>query len=61
MVTFLIILASLIIFNFILLKLSTQSVDTDKKKSRTQKVQINSVSNQSSDDKSKSSEIPNAA
>lgn len=60
MVTFLIILASLIVFNFILLKLSTQTVDTDKKKSRTQKVHINSVSNQSSD-KSKPSEIPNAA
>ncbi len=60
MVTFLIILASLIVFNFVLLKLSMQSVDTDKKKSKTQKVQINSVSDQSSD-KSKSSEIPNAA
>ncbi len=56
MVTFLIILASLIVFNFVLLKLSMRSVDTDKKKSKTQKVQINSVS-----DKSKSSEIPNAA
>ncbi|EZH75293.1 hypothetical protein ATO12_00520 [Aquimarina atlantica] len=60
MVTFLIILASLIVFNFVLLKLSMQSVDTDKKKSKTQKVQINSVSDQSSD-KSKSSKIPNAA
>ena len=60
MVTFLIILASLVVFNFILLKLSTQTVDTDKKKSRTHKVQINSVSNQTLD-KSKPSVIPNAA
>ncbi len=60
MVTFLIILVALVAFNFILLKLSTQSVDTDKKKLRSQKAKINSIQGQSSD-KSKSSEIPNAA
>lgn len=60
MVTFLIILAALVAFNFILLKLSTHTARSDKKKSRTEKVQINSISGQSPD-KSESSKIPNAA
>ncbi len=60
MVTFLIILAGLVAFNFILLKLSTQSVDTDKKKTRKQENKINTIDN-TSVDKSKSSKIPNAA
>ncbi len=60
MVTFLIILAALVTFNFILLKLSIHSAESDKKKSRTKKVQINSISDKSLD-KSKSSKIPNAA
>ena len=34
MVTFLLILGGLIVFNFILLKFSIQSVDTNKKKSK---------------------------
>ncbi len=60
MVTFLIILAGLVVFNFILLKLSTHSVDSDKKKSKAKKAQINTITDQSSN-KSKSSEVPNAA
>lgn len=60
MVTFLIILAGLVTFNFILLKLSTQSVDTDKKKAIKQENKINTIDN-TSVDKSKSSKIPNAA
>ncbi|PKV50963.1 hypothetical protein ATE84_3032 [Aquimarina sp. MAR_2010_214] len=60
MATFLIILVGLVAFNFILLKLSTQSVDTNKNKSRTPKIKINSISKDTSD-KSKSSDIPNAA
>ncbi|WP_158447910.1 hypothetical protein [Aquimarina longa] len=54
MVTFLIILTGLVAFNFILLKISTQSVDTDKKKSKTS---INKIE----DKKSKESDISNAA
>lgn len=61
MVTFLIILAGLVAFNFILLKLSTQSVDSDKNKSRKQENKINTIGGKSSVEKSKSSEIPNAA
>ncbi len=56
MVTFIVILASLITFNFILLKFSMQSVDADKKKAKAKRVKINTV-----DDKSKTKEIPNAA
>ncbi len=56
MVTFILILAGLVAFNFLLLKFSMQSVNTDKNKSKGTKVQINSVS-----DQSKSEEIPNAA
>ncbi len=57
MLTFILILAGLVAFNFILLKFSMQSVNTDKKKSSTNKVRINPVS----DKKSKTEEIPNAA
>ncbi|MEW7291795.1 hypothetical protein [Aquimarina sp. 2304DJ70-9] len=57
MVTFILILAGLITFNFILLKFSMQSIDADKKKSKRGKVRINSISNS----KSKAEEIPNAA
>lgn len=60
MVTFLIILAGLVAFNFILLKLSTQSVDSDKKKTKKQENKINTIDNISID-KSKPSKIPNAA
>ncbi len=38
MATFLSILGGLILFNFILLKFSIQSVDTDKKKGKSKKV-----------------------
>ncbi len=58
MATFLLILAGLVAFNFILLKFSMQSVDT-KKKSRNGKVQINQISETS--EKSKTSKIPTAA
>jgi len=57
MITFIVILASLITFNFILLKFSMQSVDADKKKSKTKRVKINTAV----DNKSKTKEIPNAA
>ncbi|GAA4278961.1 hypothetical protein [Aquimarina mytili] len=57
MLTFILILAGLVAFNFILLKFSMQSVNTDKKKSKANKVRINPVSN----NKSKTEEIPNAA
>ncbi len=57
MVTFLIILASLVVFNFVLLKFSMQSVDSAKKKSKSK---IDSLSKKSSD-KSKTKDIPNAA
>ncbi len=56
MITFLIILAGLVIFNFILLKISTQSVDNDKKNPKAKKVKINSTT-----DKSKVTKVPNAA
>ncbi|MFD2185485.1 hypothetical protein [Aquimarina celericrescens] len=59
MITFLLILLGLVAFNFVLLKFSMQSVDT-KKKSRTNKVQINHMPEKATS-KSKSSEIPNAA
>ncbi len=55
MVTFILILAGLVTFNFILLKFSMQSVDTKKKKSKIAKVAMHTS------DKSKSEEIPNAA
>ncbi len=57
MVTFILILAGLITFNFILLRFSMQSVDTDKKKSKPGKIRISQISN----NKSKAEEIPNAA
>ncbi len=57
MLTFILILAGLVAFNFILLKFSMQSVNTDMKKSSTNKVRITPVS----DKKSKTEEIPNAA
>ncbi|GGX27216.1 hypothetical protein [Aquimarina muelleri] len=60
MVTFLIILAGLVAFNFILLKLSTQSVDSDKRKTRKEENKINTIDDKPVD-KSKSSKIPNAA
>ena len=56
MITFLIILAGLVAFNFILLKISTKSIDNDSKNLKTKKVEIDSVS-----DKSKTSKVPNAA
>ncbi len=60
MVNFLIILAGLVIFNFVLLKFSTQSVDGDSKKAKKRKIRINSIS-EKTQDKSGSSDIPNAA
>ncbi len=54
MITFLLILGGLVTFNFILLRFSMQSVNTDKSKAK--KAKINSIA-----DKSKSEEIPNAA
>ncbi|WP_161634353.1 hypothetical protein [Aquimarina pacifica] len=57
MVTFLSILAGLVAFNFILLKFSTQSVDTDRKKIQSKKSKINSISNSGAN----ASDISNAA
>ncbi|AXT59959.1 hypothetical protein D1816_06195 [Aquimarina sp. AD10] len=59
MITFFLILAGLVSFNFILLKFSMQSVDTNKKKTKA-KVQINHISNQEAE-KAKNAEIPTAA
>ncbi len=56
MISFLLILAGLVAFNFVLLKFSMQSVNTDKKKSKETRSRITPVS-----DQSKSEEIPNAA
>lgn len=60
MSTFIFILAGLIAFNFILLKFSMQSVDTNKKKVSTRKSKINKI-NGKTNNKSKTEEIPNAA
>lgn len=56
MVTFLLILGGLIAFNFILLKFSIQSVDTDKKKLKSKRIQASKNLN-----KTKTTEIPKAA
>ncbi|MHA7059187.1 hypothetical protein ACWGOQ_0018315 [Aquimarina sp. M1] len=56
MVTFLLILGGLIAFNFILLKFSIQSVDTNKKKSK----EVRSTTHTKLD-KSKTTSIPKAA
>ncbi len=45
MVTFLLIIAGLVAFNFILLRFSTQSVDADKKKLQRKRYKINSIEN----------------
>ncbi|GAA4274172.1 hypothetical protein U6A24_22025 [Aquimarina gracilis] len=60
MTTFLLILLGLVALNFVLLKFSMQGVDTKRKNTRTNKVQINSIAEQKTD-KSKNSEIPTAA
>lgn len=60
MVTFLIILAGLVLFNFVLLRLSMQSVGTDKKQLKTQKANKGLVSNQTLE-QSESSKISTAA
>ncbi|SEK54227.1 hypothetical protein SAMN04487910_0773 [Aquimarina amphilecti] len=56
MATFLLILGGLIAFNFILLKFSMQSVDSDKKKAKA----VKSVTN-SNITKTKTTRIPKAA
>ncbi|MDY8136311.1 hypothetical protein [Aquimarina sp. 2201CG5-10] len=59
MVTFLLILGGLIVFNFLLLKFSMQSVDADKKKLKTKNNQI--TNNNANSQKTKSTGIPKAA
>ncbi|WP_188112024.1 hypothetical protein [Aquimarina sp. RZ0] len=58
MVIFLLILGGLIAFNFVLLKFSIQSVDSDKKKLRKKKVVTTSSLE---DTKTKTTGIPKAA
>ncbi|WP_378173606.1 hypothetical protein [Aquimarina sp. SS2-1] len=59
MITFLLILGGLIAFNFILLKFSIQSVDTDKRNTKVNKVQ--SVNSDNEIGKAKTAGIPKAA
>ncbi len=60
MITFLLILAGLVTFNFILIRFSMSSVDTKKKNAKANKVQVNQLAEQKAS-KSKNSEIPTAA
>ncbi|AXT49842.1 hypothetical protein [Aquimarina sp. BL5] len=59
MVTFLLILGGLIAFNFVLLKFSIQSVDSDKKKAKAKRVQ--STTANAEINKVKTTGIPKAA
>ncbi len=60
MITFLLILVGLVTFNFVLLKFSMQSVNTNKKKAGKNRTEVNHITDQSTE-KTKSSEIPTAA
>ncbi len=59
MVTFLLILGGLIAFNFVLLKFSIHSVETDKKITKSKKIQSSSVN--AKINKAKTAGIPKAA